>query len=147
MLILCCYRLSREDRGQPASPHRWPVMRGFCYILSLRRFNIVSPLMTVHVWKTNSLHWRHNERDRVSNHQPHDCLFNRLFGHRSKKTSKLPVTDLCEGNSPVTGEFSAQRVSNAEMFPFDDVIMWCKFWEGQKSCLFIASWFVWKISL
>ena len=65
-------------------------------------------------------------------------------GTRSKKTSKLPVTDLCEGNSPVTGEFSAQRVSNAEMFPFDDVIMWCKFWEGQKSCLFIASWFVWK---
>ena len=27
------------------------------------------------------------------------------------------------GNSPVTGEFSAQRASNAEMFPLDDVIM------------------------
>ena len=26
-------------------------------------------------------------------------------------------------NSPVTGEFPAQMASNAEMFPFDDVIM------------------------
>ena len=33
---------------------------------------------------------------------------------RSKKTSKLRVTDLCAGNSPVTGEFPAQRASNAE---------------------------------
>ena len=24
-----------------------------------------------------ALHWRHNERDGVSNHQPHDCLLNR----------------------------------------------------------------------
>ena len=42
------------------------------------------------------------------------CLLNRLFGRRWKKTSKLRVTDLDEGNSPVTGEFSAQRASNAE---------------------------------
>ena len=34
-----------------------------------------------------------------------------------KKTSKLRVTGLCEGNSPVTGEFLAQVVSNAENFP------------------------------
>ena len=26
-----------------------------------------------------SLIWRHNGRDGVSNHQPHDCLLNRLF--------------------------------------------------------------------
>ena len=25
------------------------------------------------------LQWRHNERDGVSNHQPQDCLLNRLF--------------------------------------------------------------------
>ena len=37
-----------------------------------------------------------------------------LFRHRSKKTSKLHVTGLCEGNSPVTGEFTAQRASNTE---------------------------------
>ena len=38
-----------------------------------------------------ALQWRHNGRDSVSNHQPHDCLLNRLFRCRSKKTSKLRV--------------------------------------------------------
>ena len=48
----------------------------------------------------------------------------------SKKTSKLRVTGLCEGNSPmtgeftaVTGEFPAQKPVTRNMFPFDDVIM------------------------
>ena len=36
------------------------------------------------------------------------------FRHMSKKISKLRVTCLCEGNSPVTSEFPAQMVSNAE---------------------------------
>ena len=58
-----------------------------------------------------TLQWRHNRRDSVSNHQPHDCFLNRLFRHR-KKTSKLRVTGLWEGNSPVTGEFPAQMASN-----------------------------------
>ena len=60
------------------------------------------------------LQWHHNEPDGVSNHQPHDCLLNRLFRRRSKKAPKLRVTGLCKGNSPVTGEFAAQRVGNAE---------------------------------
>ena len=70
-----------------------------------------------------TLQWRHDGRDGVSNHQPHDCLLNRLFRHRSKKISKLQVAALCVGNSPVTGEFPAQRTSNAENVLFDDVIM------------------------
>ena len=53
----------------------------------------------------------------------HDSLLNRLFKRRSKKKSKLRVTGLCAGNSPEDGEFPAQMVSNAKMFPFDDVIM------------------------
>ena len=57
-----------------------------------------------------SLQWRHNEPDGVSNHQPHDCLLNCLFRRRSKKTSKLRVIGLCA----VTGEFPAQKASNAE---------------------------------
>ena len=35
-------------------------------------------------------------------------------GADHKKTSNLRVTGLCAGNSPVTGEFPAQRASNAE---------------------------------
>ena len=48
-----------------------------------------------------------------------------FFRSRSKKTSKLRVTGLCVGNSPVTGEFPAQMASNAEnvSINFDDVIM------------------------
>ena len=61
-----------------------------------------------------TLGWRHNGRDSVSNHQPHDCLLNCLFGRGSKKTSKLRVTGLCVGNSPVTGEYPAQMASDAE---------------------------------
>ena len=56
----------------------------------------------------------HNERNVVSNHHPLICLFNRLFRCGSRKTSKLRVTGLCEENTLVTVEFSAQRVSNAE---------------------------------
>ena len=60
------------------------------------------------------LHWRHNWRNGVSNHQPHHCLLNRWFRRRSKKTSKLRVTGLWAGKSSVTGEFPAQMASNAE---------------------------------
>ena len=67
------------------------------------------------VWsRVQPLQWRHNERDGVSDHQSHDCLLNRLFKRRSKKTAKLRVTGLCEWNSPVTGEFHTQRASYAE---------------------------------
>ena len=31
-----------------------------------------------------------------------------------KKSSKVRVAGICEGNSPVTGEFSSQMASNAE---------------------------------
>ena len=33
---------------------------------------------------------------------------------RSNKTSMLRVSGLCDGNSPITGEFPAQRASNEE---------------------------------
>ena len=65
--------------------------------------------------------WCHNRRDGISNHQPRQCLLNCLFRRKSKRTSKLRVTGLCEGNSPVTGEFPAQMASNAENVS----IWWC----------------------
>ena len=60
------------------------------------------------------LQWRQNERDCVSDHHPHDCLLNRLFRRKSKKTSKLRVTGLRAGNSPMIGDFPARTASNAE---------------------------------
>ena len=44
-------------------------------------------------------------------------------GADQNKTLKFRVTGLCAGNSPVTGKFLAQSASNAENFPFDDVII------------------------
>ena len=64
-----------------------------------------------------ALQLRHNESDDVSNRQPHDCLLNRLC----KAQIKARVTGLCEGNSPVTGEFPAQKDSNTE-----NVSIWCR---------------------
>ena len=54
--------------------------------------------------------------DGVSNHQPYDCLLSRLFMRRAKETSKLRITGLCVGNSPITGEFPAQRAKNAQKY-------------------------------
>ena len=84
------------------------------------------------------LQWRHNGRDGVSNHQPHDCLLNRLFRRRSKTTSKLRVTGLRGGNSPVTVEFPAQRASNAENVS----IWWCHHVGGWGTSLETAYWLV-----
>ena len=64
-----------------------------------------------------SLEWRHNGCNGVSNHQPHDCLLDRSFRPRLKKTSKHRHWPLCDG------EFPAEMASNAENVPFDDVIM------------------------
>ena len=94
----------------------------------------LSTVAEITFWRNNdcmlsgqsSLQWRHNGRDGVSNHRRLDCPFHRLFRRRSKKTSNLRVTGLCEGNSPVTGEFPSQRASNA-----DNVSIW---WRHHVSC-------------
>ena len=70
-----------------------------------------------------SLQWHHNEPDGVSNHQPYDCLLNRVFRCRSKKASKLRVTGLCLGNSPGPVNSPHKGPVTRKMFPFDDVIM------------------------
>ena len=68
-----------------------------------------------------ALQWRHNERDGIWNRQPHDCLLNRLFRRRSRKTSKLRVTGLWVRNSPVNSPHKGP--ATRKMFPLDDVIM------------------------
>ena len=97
------------------SPHKGPVMwKMFPFD------DIIMGLLTSQPLQPSQ--WHYNGCDGVTIDQPHDCLLNRLFRRRSKKTSKLRAIGLCERNSPMTGEFPAQRASNAEMFPFDDVI-------------------------
>ena len=72
---------------------------------------------------SESLQWRHNERDGVSNHQLHDCLLNRLFRRRSKKTPNSSSMAFVRGNhqSPVNSPH--KWIVTRKMFPFDDVIM------------------------
>ena len=50
-----------------------------------------------------ALRWRRNERDGVSNHQPHDYLLNHLFRHRSKKHQSSALLAFVRGihRSPV----------------------------------------------
>ena len=84
------------------------------------------------------LHWRHNDQDSVSNHQPHGCLLSRLFRGRSKKTSKLRVTSICAGNSAGPVNSPHKGLVTREMFPFDDVIMSYMF---MIRCLNFASYY------
>ena len=108
-------------------------------ILAARRFDLLKKItIRVEIRIMVSLQWHHNEHDSVSNHQPHDFLLNRLFRRRSKKTSKLRVTGLCEGNSPVTSEFPTQRTSNTE-----NVSIWWRhheIWKPVSRC----QWFVYN---
>ena len=101
-----------------------------------------------------TLHWRHNDHDGVSNHQPHGCLLNCLFRRRSNNTSKLRVTGLCVGNSPGPVNSPHKGPVTLKMFPFDDVIMnlmhtvmpgrpgWAMFMRGRS--LLAILWIWWR---
>ena len=69
------------------------------------------------------IQWRHKKRNGVSNHQPHDCFLKRFFRCKTKKTSKLHVTGLCEGNSPVPVNSPHKGPVTRKLLPFDDVVM------------------------
>ena len=69
----------------------------------------------------------------VEMHNSQNIHYNgRLFKRRSKKTSKLRVTGLCAGNSPVTGKFPAQMASIAE-----NVSIW---WRHHADCILPRNW-------
>ena len=100
-------------------PHYWPFVRGiYCcdWWISLTKAQFCRRLVfaLVLALASCSLEWHHNGCNGISNHQPHHCLLNRSFRHRSKKALKLRTTDLCGGNSLVTSEFPAQMASNTE---------------------------------
>ena len=59
-----------------------------------------------------ALQRRHNGRDGISNHQPHDCLLKSLFRRSSKKASKLRVTGpLWLLNSPPKGPVTRKNTA------------------------------------
>ena len=101
--------------------------------------------LVIFVWcsfstrRVKSLQWRHNGRNCISNHQPHDHLLNCLFRRRSKKTSKLCVTGLCAGDSPITSEFPAQMASNGE-----NVSIWLRHHVMLCSLNFVIHLISWK---
>ena len=70
-----------------------------------------------------SLQWGHNERDGVSNYEPHVCLLDCLFRRRSRKHQSPAPLVFVRGihrwpvNSPHKGPVTRK------MFPFDDFIM------------------------
>ena len=70
-----------------------------------------------------TLQWRHNERDGDSNHRRLDCLFNRFFRHRLKKTLKLIVAGLCEGETTDDRWFPHKGPVARKSFPFEGVPM------------------------
>ena len=111
--------------------------RGYCAVAINYEFPILREVFAqiyMNIWmdvirshadihcKTIPLRWRHNGYDSVSNHQPHDCLLNRLFRHRSKKISRLRVTGICAGTVNSPHKWPVTR----KMFPFDDVIMFSR---------------------
>ena len=107
----------------------------FCQVGICRR---AVTLVLQHAWWNGygSLRWRRNGHGGVSNHQPHDCLLNRLFRRRSniKAPRHWP---LC-GEFTGTGEFPAQRASNAE-----NVSIWWRHYVLIERRLWICGVFQW----
>ena len=80
----------------------------------------------------SALHWRHNDHDGVSNHQPHGCLLNRLFADQRKHQSSASlafVWGIHRGpvNSP--HKWPVTR----KMFTFDDITM-------DDICIYVNKW-------
>ena len=94
--------------------------RHYIYYICIR----CSPKTACLVWlMALSLQWCHNERNGISNYQSLDCLLSHLFRRRPKKTSKLRITGLCEGNPPVTSGFPYKGPVTWIVSPFEDVII------------------------
>ena len=90
-LPICC--------GEPfphGLPLPFPVWRSLIAVAA----NCVIYCRIPGLYSDKTLRWRHNERNSVSNHQPHDCLLNRLFRRRSMKAPRY---------WPLCGEFTGDR--------------------------------------
>ena len=95
-----------------------------CFSLSCSRVDVNQDEAVWEVILRQPLRWRHNGHDGVSNHQPHDCLLNRIYGQSKHQSSASLafVRGIHRGpvNSPHKGPVTRK------MLPFDDVIMLCQ---------------------
>ena len=90
-----------------------------------KRHDIYTPEKCVNEWIQNTLQWRHDELDSVSNHQPDDCLLNVYSDADQRKYQSSASLAFVRGihrrpvNSPHKGPVTRKT------FLFDDVIMSC----------------------
>ena len=130
-------------RGPVNSPHKWPVTR--------KMFPFDDVIMICNLTKTHlgslpsevkhppghrqAWHWIHyNDVTMSAMASQITDVSNCWFQRRSKKVSKLCVSGLCAGNSPVTGEFPTQKASDAE----NASIWWRHHVRRVNGCLFSA---------
>ena len=107
----------------------WYVFFSFCNTRTIFSWDIAHSTFKLEISRsrsrpksTQTLEWRHNERDGVSNHQPHDCLLNRLFRRRCRKHQSSTSLAFMRGihHWPVNSPHKGPVTRN--MFPFDDSI-------------------------
>ena len=94
-------------------------------------------------WRPLPLQWRHNGHDGISNHQPHDCLLNRLFRRRSKKTSNSALPVFVRGSHWSAVKSPHKGPLTWKMFTFYDAIMASVVW----SCHSILDWYCQSVSM
>ena len=93
------------------SPHKWPVTRKMFTFDDVIMYMNLSQQAFCALTDTTftdqipfALQWRHNGRDSVSNHQPNECLLNRLFiWVQINENIKAPR------HWPLCGEFTGDR--------------------------------------
>ena len=104
-----------------------------CNSITENGFAFITCKAILHDRKLHSLQWRHNGCDGGSNHQPHNCLLNRLFGRTSKKTSKLRALAFVREIHRWPVNFPHKWPITQKMFPFDYVITYSQYFSLSAS--------------
>ena len=74
-------------------------------------------------FRSTAVRWRHNERDGISNHQARDCLLNHYSDADQRRHQSSASLAFVRGIHRWPVNSPTQMASNAEMFPFGDVII------------------------
>ena len=100
----------------------WRIISMYFNVLSmlkipnLHELCVPPPFPSVYI---HTLQWRHNELDDVSNHQPYDCLLNRLFRRRSTKYPSCKLLRL--GASGIAHHISSLINHSLQLCTFPDM--------------------------